>query len=1582
PGFIYANNTFTSIGATPVNHSNPILSNAGQPGSASQMNSPGSHPQNLLSGQPVAVAARNGANILTVGGANIPLPTTPNGRFVVAQGSSTGPLIQTNPVLGGGGNTGGSGGNPTGPGGTMTGSGGSNGNNATVGSDYLATQLGLKPDQQARRLGDDNYESYLIQQQIQSETGRAVLSDYGSADAMVKTLFDNAVAESKDLNLSYGTALTSAQIDALTTNIVWLVQAQVEGQTVLVPVVYLATANQNAVTGNNTIAGYNVNIKSTDVKNAGGDITAINQLNIDAANVQNSNGGHLAGFDVNINANAVTNNQAHIAADDTVTIKTSGDIQNLSGTIAGWNVKLNAGGNIVNSTLTSRNGDPISRAGATDVALVVGSISASNDLKLKAGGDVTVNGALVAAGHDAALIAGKNVDIQSFAKTTNIAAADGSSSNQMQSAQNAVVHVGGDLTVRSDRDLNVTGAQVGSSLGTTTLHADKGNVNVGVLELNHTVTSSSTTTGGYTQADVDSGQSSATFGAGVEHTTKTHTMSNTTGMGSDISGNGVVVSTGKGDVNIKGSALNAGTDGLQVNSAGNVSITAYNNTIQDTHTTDRVRAGVQLDANADGVFFGLAQSETKKSTTATMTTAQGSTLKSAGDITISGHGDVSNEGTNIGANGNITLSGKDIVTKAAQNTYAVTDTSSRWETKEQEGLTTNGTGQSIANAANGSGNQVSINNLEWQQRVTGSSSNDSSTYNQSSAQVTSINAGGGITVKATNDASDEGTNYNSGENIVIAAQSYRNKAAADTITTTDSSTYGDGKATAGLNSSAEVALTVSADGGHDKSGTGLSTAHVGNLTAGGNVIIKATTGDATLDGTQLNAGKNVEISAARDVNINQASSTSSASDDSKDGSANVSASVSLLGTGASVGVGTSTTLRNSNDTLSTATAAKLKAGGNITVDAGRDANSEGTDFNAGGNVGFTAKRDVNLKAATDQTDRTGAVSSGGVQVNVGFGADAAEDVTNGGGNINFEKGVTNYHETTQHGGSVTAGGTFSINAGGNGLLQGTQVNANDAKLQTGGNLKLESAQHTISDNSYDVGSNLDASLSKGGGTGGASRVGQGATSGTHGGKGGNAAGGDAQVNVMNSQQDVVKNTNATIHTTQGTTLDVGGDASLLGARIDAGEGVSGKMGGNLTIQSRTDIDNVNQSNVRAYAGLGPIGGTGGGSAAQRAQEGLQTGANAIGQSGLYADVNSRKKDNVTLGAASGIAGGTGGLNVQVGGNTTLTGASNTAGDFHTAGTTTVNSVSTRTSESSTKFELDGTVAAAAGSNNGKGGEYGLNVYTPHAHGDEPPTPAQPKHLGGNEGSPAEPLSAPHGPLTSPHESTNASSTGSKAPNEPLASTHTAPKAPEELATAPHVSPKGLDAPTIVAHLPTPSPSGMETTGARSPKVPDKATPTPVLGPKEPIKLAQAPESHSNTPINAPHMPPDALESTPTVHQPTIAQDAPVTAPHVPSISTPNAPAPLTEPAKGPGPAVVAHGSTLPDEAVSAPHLPSAKAPDTTTTLAHQPTSEIKEPAPTLHVAAKNPEEPVSTAPQNSDEPVLGYPPTVITLSKP
>ncbi|MFP3739921.1 hypothetical protein, partial [Burkholderia sp. SIMBA_019] len=118
-----------------------------------------------------------------------------------------------------------------------------------ISSDYYLQQLGLNPQTTIKRLGDGFYEQQLVRNQITSLTGKAVLGPYTDLQGMYESLLAAGASLSKSLDLPLGMSLTPEQVAALTSNVIIMQTETVNGQQVLVPVVYLAKASQQNVNG-------------------------------------------------------------------------------------------------------------------------------------------------------------------------------------------------------------------------------------------------------------------------------------------------------------------------------------------------------------------------------------------------------------------------------------------------------------------------------------------------------------------------------------------------------------------------------------------------------------------------------------------------------------------------------------------------------------------------------------------------------------------------------------------------------------------------------------------------------------------------------------------------------------------------------------------------------------------------------------------------------------------------------------------------------------------------------------------------------------------------------------------------------------------------------------------------------------------------------------------------------------------------------------------------------------------------------------------------------------------------------------
>jgi filamentous hemagglutinin len=309
-------------------------------------------------------------------------------------------------------------------------------------SDYLLEKLGYDPDQSAKRLGDGLYEQRLIQQAVTARTGQAFIDGQTSNEGMFKYLMNNAIASKDALNLSVGVGLTSQQVAALTHDIVWLEEHEVNGEKVLVPVVYLAQANGR--------------LGPTGALIAGNDVTLIAGENLD-----------------NVGTLKATNNLSATAGKDLVN---SGVIE------AGNRLDLLATNNIVNKSggiitgrdvnLTTRTGDVINERTITssdnstrfgtqhhDYADNAARIEAANDLTVKAANDINITGGVMKSGQDMVLNAGRDINVSSVQVTNSVFHDDRHNSSDITQL-GADIDAGRDFKADAKRDISVIASQI------------------------------------------------------------------------------------------------------------------------------------------------------------------------------------------------------------------------------------------------------------------------------------------------------------------------------------------------------------------------------------------------------------------------------------------------------------------------------------------------------------------------------------------------------------------------------------------------------------------------------------------------------------------------------------------------------------------------------------------------------------------------------------------------------------------------------------------------------------------------------------------------------------------------------------------------------------------------------------------------------------------------------------------------------------------------------------------------------------------------------------------------------------------
>ncbi len=324
-----------------------------------------------------------------------------------------------------------------------------------ISSDYMLSALNLNPQLVQKRLGDGFYEEKLVRDQITQLTGRVYLQGYGNNEDQYRALMGSGVNAAKQFGLVPGIALTAAQMDALTSDIVWLVNQTVtlpDGSTqqVLAPVVYLAHTHAN------------------DLQPTGA-LIAADDVQIHAVGSATNSGVIKGGTQTVITATDIINRGGTIASDKTrgtTVVSASHDILNASGEISGNRVAAQAGHDIVNTTLVDTVGaTAVAGNSKASVSLVgrQGSIASTGDLLVRAGNDLTVHGANLTAGGNAQVTAGHDIVVDAVQSVGSQSVTQNGQHHweaDSTTHQGSTISAGGSLAMQSGNDTTFKGAKV------------------------------------------------------------------------------------------------------------------------------------------------------------------------------------------------------------------------------------------------------------------------------------------------------------------------------------------------------------------------------------------------------------------------------------------------------------------------------------------------------------------------------------------------------------------------------------------------------------------------------------------------------------------------------------------------------------------------------------------------------------------------------------------------------------------------------------------------------------------------------------------------------------------------------------------------------------------------------------------------------------------------------------------------------------------------------------------------------------------------------------------------------------------
>lgn len=320
-------------------------------------------------------------------------------------------------------------------------------------SQYMIDALANDPERRLKRLGDGFYEQQLINEQIVSATGKQYLEGYTDNEAEYKALLEAGIAFGKAFKLTPGIALSKEQMEAITTDMVWLETKTVvvdgKAQQVLYPKVYLAKQPAKSVDAMGGIISGQAIVSNTnaDILNQG--IMTADTIVLGAHDVENM--GRIDGRNV--------------------TIKTSQDVINTGNIHGNKQVTINAGRDINVGVHVDRlqHHDIVGRQGTIGVG-------ERGDLVLSAKRDVNLKGAIIHAEDNskATIKAGQNINLTTealSAKKDMTVNSDNYNRTDRRTELGTAILSDSNVSLRAGNDVNIRNGIVNSEHGLTSVEA-------------------------------------------------------------------------------------------------------------------------------------------------------------------------------------------------------------------------------------------------------------------------------------------------------------------------------------------------------------------------------------------------------------------------------------------------------------------------------------------------------------------------------------------------------------------------------------------------------------------------------------------------------------------------------------------------------------------------------------------------------------------------------------------------------------------------------------------------------------------------------------------------------------------------------------------------------------------------------------------------------------------------------------------------------------------------------------------------------------------------------------------------------
>ena len=751
----------------------------------------------------------------------------------------------------------------------------------------------------------------------------------------------------------------------------------------------------------------------------------------------------------------------------------------------------------------------------------------------------------------------------------NITSSSHKADNSYQSSTASELKSDTNLKLVSRKDTDVIGSQVASG-GELNVTSQTGNINVKAAEQQQNIDEQKTalSVNGYAK---EAGDKQYRAGVRIEHTRDSEKTTRTENRGATLSGGSVKLEADK-DVTFSGSKLVADKGDASV-SGNKVSFLAADD--KTTSNTEQTKVGGGfyytggIDKLGTGVEAGYENSKTQAQSSKAVTS--GSNVK--GNLTVNARDKLTQQGAqhNVGGAYQENAAGVDHL--------AAADTTSSTTTKTDVGVNiganvdysavTRPVERAVGKAAKLDATGV-INdiggigapNVGLDIGAQGGSSEKRSTSSQ--AVVSSVKAGS-IDINAKGEVRDQGTQYQANKGTVtLTADSRRSEAAANRQDEQSRDTRGSAGVRVYTTTGSDLTVDAKGEGGTQRSNSSASQAVTGSIDAanGINVNVKK---DAVYQGTALNGGSGkTAVNAGGDIRLDQASDKQSESHSGFNVKASAKGGLTADSKNFGAGFGGGT---HNSESSSIAQVGNVSGQQGVELKAGRDLTLQGTDVKSRGDVTLSAGNQVGLRAAESTQTRKESKLSG--NIDLGAGSSDSKEKTGGSlsASVAFDIAKVNESGTERQGATIASDGKVTLSANGKGddalHLQGAKVSGGSAALEAkNGGILLESAKNEQHKDNWNLGIKANA---KGGQT---FNKDAGGKIDPNTGKDTHTLGAGLKVGV--EQQDKTTHANAGI-TAGDVAINSGKDTRLAGARVDA-DSFQGKVGGDLCIESRKDVE--------------------------------------------------------------------------------------------------------------------------------------------------------------------------------------------------------------------------------------------------------------------------------------------------------------------------------------------------------------------------------------------------------------------------